>query len=159
MLPKFLALAAAVAALGVAPQQTPKNLVTTYDSLADAILAIERAEDECVRSILAHHYEMAKHHAESGDAEQAAAEIALFANEGDNAIGGVRKRLLEGGHFRNAGGHAEGFFDSGYVLVTRKIKEESLAISAALRQAKNDGERKEAWKRFETLASPLLQPK
>jgi hypothetical protein len=159
MLPKILALAAALAALGAAPQQTPKSLVTTYDSLADAILAIERAEDECVRSILAHHYEMAKHHLEGGDAEKAAAEVALFANEGDNAIGGVRKRLLDGGHFRNAGGHAEGFFDSGFVLVTRKVKEDSLAISAALRQSKSDGERKEAWQRFETLASPLLQAK
>lgn len=159
MIPKILAIAAAAAVLGVAPQQTPKSFVSSYGSLADAILAIERAEDDCIRSILSHHYEEAKNYVKAGDAEHAAAEVALFANEGDNAIGGIRKRLLEGGHFRNAGGHAEGFFDPGYVLVTRKIKEESLAISAALRQAKSDGDRQQAWQRFETLAMPLMQAK
>ena len=60
-------------------------------------------------------------HEEMDDA-LAAAELALFANEGDNAIGGVRKKLLEGGHHFNAAGEEAGVYEDGYVIVTREAK-------------------------------------
>jgi hypothetical protein len=153
---KVLVLAAAVAALSFVPQETPKTQVSAYDALADAILAVKRSEAEFVRSILDRHYQAASHFAKAGDSERAAAEIALFANEGDNAIGGVRKRLLEGGHHHNAEGEAQGIYDEGFVLITKKNKEAGLAISAAMRQAKDDAARKDAWGKFEALAKPIV---
>ena len=91
-----------------------------------------------------------------GNWQAAAAEIALFANEGDNAIGGVRKRLLEGGHHFNAAGEEMGTFEPGYVVVTSEAKKKLLAASAALRQATDDAARGAAWGEFETLAAGLL---
>ncbi len=154
LLPPLLALTALAFA---APQQTPKSLAGAYDALADAILAVKETETEFVRSILDHHHQAAQGFVKAGDSEHAAAEIALFANEGDNAINGVRKRLLEGGHHHNAEGEAQGIFDPGFVIITKKAKEEGLAISAAMRQAKADAERKAAWDKFAALAGPLLK--
>ena len=154
---KVLTVLAAIAALGfVAPQQTPKNLAGAYGALADTILAVKHTEAELVRSILGVHYRAAKDYVQRGDSDHAGAEIALFANEGDNAIGGIRKRLLEGGHHHNADGEAKGLFDPGFVIVTRKAKEDALAVSTAMRQAKTDPERKQAWDRFAAIANPLI---
>ncbi len=156
-----LVLFAALAALGamayVPAQQTPKSTASAYGALADSILAIKHTELEFVRSMLANHYRAARAANQSGNSELASAEIALFANEGDNAIGGVRKRLLEGGHHHNADGEAKGLYEPGFVLITRKAKEEALAVSASMRQAKSDAERKSAWDRFAALAGPLVQ--
>lgn len=153
---KIWTLAAAVAAFGFAlPQQTPKTMATAYGSLADTILAVKKTEADFVRSILAGHFRAAREANQKGDAERAAAEMALFANEGDNAIGGVRKRLLEGGHHHNADGEAKGLYEPGFVIVTRKAKEESLAASAAMRQAKTEADRKAAWDKFAGIAGPL----
>jgi hypothetical protein len=154
---KILTALAAIAALGfVAPQETPKNMVAAYSALADTILAVKHTESQFVRAILGAHYRAAQQYVERGDAEHAGAEIALFANEGDNAIGGVRKRLLEGGHHHNADGESKGIYDPGFVIVTRKAKEEMLAISTAMRQAKNEADRKQAWDRFAAIANPLI---
>ena len=154
---KFLALAAAVAAFGFAlPQQTPKSMATAYGSLADSILAVKKTETDFVRCILADHLRAAREASAKGDSERAAAEMALFGNEGDNAIGGVRKRLLEGGHHHNADGEAKGVYDPGFVIVTKKAKEEALAASAAMRAAKTDPERKAAWDKFAAMAGPLM---
>jgi hypothetical protein len=79
-----------------------------------------------------------------------------FANEGDNAIGGVRKRLLEGGHHFNAEGEEQGIFEPGYVVVNREAKQKLLASSSALRQAKDEMARKAAWDDFAKVAKPLL---
>jgi len=87
----------------------------------------------------------------------AAAEIALFSNEVDNAIGGIRKRLVEGGHHYLAKAETEGIYDPGYVVVTRKAKQELLAASVALRRAQNEAARQEAWKQFTALATDLLR--
>ena len=156
-----MVLLAALAALGalayVPAQQTPKSTAAAYGALADSILAIKHTELEFVRSMLANHYRNARTAVQRGDSEAASAEIALFANEGDNAIGGVRKRLLEGGHHHNADGEAKGLYEPGFVVITRKAKEEALAASAAMRQAKSDGDRKSAWDRFAVLAGPLVQ--
>ena len=93
------------------------------------------------------------------DWQGAAAEIALFANEGDNAIGGVRKRLLEGGHHFNAAGEEQGIYEPGYVVVTREAKKKILAASSALRQATTDEARQKAWDDFAKLAKDLLAEK
>ena len=142
-----------------APQATPRPTVTCYSSLADSILALHTTEADFVRAMLDAHYTAARLNHEHALHEQAAAEMALFANEGDNAIGGVRKKLLDGGFNHNAAGEAKGIFDPGYVLVTKKIKEGALAAAAAMRAAKDDAARAKAWSDFSALAEPLLARK
>lgn len=155
---KILALTAAAASLGfLVPQQTPKSTAAAYGALADTILAVKHTEAEFVRAMLANHFRVAREFAAHGDSEKAAAEIALFANEGDNAIGGVRKRLLDGGHHHNADGEAKGVYEPGFVIVTRKAKEEAMAASASMRQAKTEPERKAAWERFVAIANSLVK--
>lgn len=138
-------------------QETPKSAVDTYDALADAILAVKRVEENFVRSMLDGYRHGAEAFMKAGDFRNAAAEIALFANEGDNAIGGVRKRLLEGGHHHNADGEAKGIYDPGFVIVTREAKQQALAASAALRAAKTEEERNKAWQQFVAVADSLLK--
>jgi hypothetical protein len=156
----LLATAALATGLGLsiprAPQATPRPTVATYASLADTILALHRTEEDLVRSLLDSHFQAAREHQEHGMNQQAAAEMALFATEGDNAIGGVRKRLVDGGFNHNAAGEAKGIFDPGFVIVTKKIKEAALAASADMRAAKDDATRQKAWNAFAALAVPLL---
>jgi hypothetical protein len=66
--------------------------------------------------------------------ENLAAAVGQIGTEGDNAVAGVRKRLLEGGHHANAEGEAQGVFDDGYVIVTKAAKQAFLASSRALAQ-------------------------
>jgi hypothetical protein len=145
-----------LAAAPVAAQQTPPTLVASYDGLADAILGVLAAEDALVRSVLAYHDHAAKLAMEAGEYEAAAAHMALFANEGDNAVAGIRKRLLDGGHHHHAEGEAEGEYEEGFVVVTRAAKAEILAAASALRQAGDDDTRHAAWERFEQAAGGLL---
>ena len=86
-----------------------------------------------------------------------AAAMALFANEGDNKIGGIRKRLLEGGHHHNAEGEAKGVYEAGYVIVTKKAKKAALRASADMQAANDAAGRREAWKAFKAAAEPLLK--
>jgi hypothetical protein len=138
-------------------QETPKAMVDTYDALADSILALKRAEANFVRSMLDGYRHGAEAYMKAGEYRRAAAEMALFANEGDNAIGGVRKRLVEGGHHHHADGEAKGIYDPGFVIVTRKAKQQALAASAALMAAKTDAEREKAWQQFVAVADSLLK--
>jgi hypothetical protein len=138
-------------------QETPKSTVDTYDALADTILSVKRMEKNFIRSLLDGYRHGAEAYMKSGDFRSAAAEIALFANEGDNAIGGVRKRLVEGGHHHHADDEAKGIYDPGFVIVTRKAKQQALAASAALRAAKTDEERNKAWQQFVAVADSLLK--
>ncbi|MHC4821111.1 MAG: hypothetical protein ACYTDX_05255 [Planctomycetota bacterium] len=154
MLVAGLALAAAVSVSQAS--QTPPTLVDSYDSLADAILAVKKTERSLVASILVEHRDRAKAAFEAGDAEAASAQMALFANEGDNAVGGVRKRLLEGGHHHNADGEAKGIYDPGFVIVTRKAKATALEASGAMRTAGDDAGRSAAWKAFEAAADSVM---
>ena len=147
-------LAAASFALG---QETGRGLVSTYDSLADVILGAKRAEKGVVRAILEQHMAHGKAAVAKGDGAGAAAEMALFANEGDNAVGGIRKRLLEGGHHHNAEGEAKGIFEEGYVLVTRAAKKECMEASMDIQRASDDAGRASAWKRFEAAAGTVLK--
>ncbi len=155
---KILTAAFALSLLAVAglAQETPAGLSAGYDALADSILALRQAESSFVHAILDHHYKAAKTAMEAGDFEAAAAEIALFGNEGDNTVGGIRKRLVEGGHHHNADDGEEGKYETGYVIVTREWRKAILAESAALRQAGDDAARKEVWKRFNALAEKVL---
>lgn len=141
----------------LAAQQTPPSIVAAYDALADTILAVRQAEASFVKSMLDGHRHAAKALAKKGDWEGAAAEMALFANEGDNAIGGVRKRLLEGGHHFNAAGEEQGIFEEGYVVVTREAKQKILGMSTALRKATSDDERHQIWDEFAAAAESLLK--
>lgn len=155
-----LAIAIAVATLIPAAafaQESPPAMVSTYEALADAILAIKQTEADFVRSLLAHHFEAGHMHLALEHPEQAAIEMVLFANEGDNAVAGIRKRLLEGGHHHNAAGEAEGIYEPGYVIVTKEAKAGMLAAAAAMRQATSNDEAMAAWHQFMEIAEPLLQ--
>jgi hypothetical protein len=151
-----------ILALTVSPiwaQETPKTMVDSYAALADTILAVRKAEANFVRALLDGHRHAAMGAMQRGDHAAAAAQIALFANEGDNAVGGVRKRLLEGGHHFNADGETKGIYEEGYVVVTRAAKKQGLDIAKALRSATTDEARKAAWDEFAALAESLLKAK
>jgi hypothetical protein len=150
-------IAAASFAIGA---ETRKSLVASYDSLADTILGANKTEHNLVKSILETHYNAANRNFNDKKFDEAAAEMALFANEGDNAVGGIRKRLVDGGHHHNAEGEEKGIFDTGFVIVTKAAKKKILGASAALQAAKDEGGgRKAAWADFEAAAGPLLADK
>jgi hypothetical protein len=138
-----------------AAQATPPSMVDAYASLADVILASRQAEVTLVRALIDGHRSLAETKFKAGDFEGAAAEIALFANEGDNAVGGVRKRLIEGGHAANPVGVQNGTFEPGYVVVTRAAKQAALEASASLRKATTEADRKAAWAAFAAAADGL----
>lgn len=140
-------------------QQTPKATVAAYDALADVILGVRQAESGFVKAMLHDHYQGAKRAFEAGDWEKAAAQMALFGNEGDNAVAGIRKRLVEGGHHHNAAGEDAGIYDEGFVLVTKEDKKKALDASKALREAKDDTARKAAWNDFDAVATKLTKTK
>ena len=153
----LLAAGTLIAALGLAraPQQTPPPMAATYAALADGILALKKTESSFVRSVLAVHYHAAQTYTQAGDSARAAAEMALFANEGDNTMAGVRKRLLDGGHHHHAADSAKQY-DDGFVIVTRKAKQAALAASAEMRVARTEAETQAAWANFVAVADPLL---
>jgi hypothetical protein len=127
---------------------TPPSMVATYNSLADAILAVKKTEDALVRSILGAAYahanvELARARAaiKANDMKTAqaaienlASDVAQIASEGDSAVGAVRKRLVEGGHHHHADGEAKGVYDEGFVVVTRTAKQAFLDASRSIGQ-------------------------
>ena len=166
------ALALVIGTPSVAPAQartsgTPAEMVAAYDALADTILGANKAEDRLVRSILAaaHGHAQAelgraRQALKAGDAatartavENVAAAVGQIGTEGDNAVAGVRKRLLEGGHHHNAAGEAQGIYDEGYVVVTKAAKqaflESSRAIAMLAHEPKADALDAE-WRKVET---------
>ena len=154
----LFAAAAVIAATSFAlGAETRKSLVQSYSSLADTILGAKKTEEGLVRVILEQHAARAKRAFGAEKWEDSAAEMALFANEGDNQVGGIRNRLVEGGHHHNAEGEAKGVFDPGFVLVTKEMKQKALGASKDLLEAKDAGGRKTAWEKFEKAASALVQ--
>jgi hypothetical protein len=139
-----------------AAQATPPSMVEAYESLATVILGARATEASLVRALLDGHRHAAESKFQSGDFAGAAAEMALFANEGDNAVGGVRKRLIEGGHHHNAAGEQKGIYEPGFVIVTRTAKAAALEASANLRKATDDAGRQAAWAAFAKVADDLL---
>lgn len=126
---------------------TPKDLVASYDTLADAILALKHTETNLVRSILATthaHAELAMRNAlratesndpaAAGHLEGLATLVGQLGTEGDNSVAAIRKRLLEGGHHHNAEGEQQGIYDPGYVIVTKAAKRVFLDASKAIGQ-------------------------
>lgn len=131
---------------------TPASLVTTYEGLADVILGARVAEANLVKSILEAHYVAAKRAMKNGNWDIAGAQMVLFANEGDNAVAGVRKNLLQGGHHFNTDDAEEGGkYEPGFVVVGRVQKRKMMATSKALLQATDDAGRESAWADFEAV--------
>jgi len=138
---------ATINAQSISPS-TPEELVATYDALANAILATKQAEKNLVRSILSTTYghasamqARAERALEAGEQQQAqaavealAGHVAQLGNEGDNAVAGIRKRLVEGGHHHNSAGENQGVFDPGFVIVTRSAKQKLLTSSRNIAQ-------------------------
>jgi hypothetical protein len=128
---------------GSAPA-TPEELVSTYNSLADGILALNKSEKNIVNAILATAYRHAEGEVNKAlakvkagqpakeEIEAAAALVSQLGNEGDAAVAGIRKRLVEGGHHHNAAGEQQGIFDEGFVVVTRNAKKDFLAAAGDL---------------------------
>ena len=137
-------------------QKTPAPTVKAYDALADAILSLRAAESDFVMAMLDQHFVSAERAYKTGKWEKASAQMALFANEGDNAVAGIRKRLVEGGHHHNAAGEEAGTYDEGFVVITKKAKRRGLAASRALREAQDDAAREAAWADFEKMANELV---
>jgi hypothetical protein len=170
------ALVAPVRATAQTPAGTPAEMVATYNALADGILALKKTEDSLVRSILAAtlaHGQgtlaRAQRAITANDAKAAsaavealAADAAQLGTEGDNAVGAVRKRLLEGGHHHNAAGEAQGIYEEGYVVVTRKAKtqllESSRAIAGMAAAPRTDALAAE-WKKVEGVVAGLMKAK
>ena len=141
-----VALAAPAARAQSRAAATPAEMVAAYDAVADTILAANKAERKVVLSILAASYAHAQ--GELGRARQAlkandpagakaavenlAAAVGQIGTEGDNAVAGIRKRLLEGGHHANSAGEAQGVYEEGYVVVTKAAKQAFLASSKAI---------------------------
>ncbi len=149
-------LAVLVLAVPAAAQKTPPATVAAYDALADAILGLRDAESDFVMAILDYHFQAAARAYKAKNWDKAAAQMALFANEGDNAVAGIRKRLVEGGHHHNAAGEEAGTYDEGFVVVTKKAKRQGLQASKALREAQDDAARQAAWTDFEKVANELV---
>jgi hypothetical protein len=94
--------------------------------------------------------------------ENLAADVGQLATEGDNAVAGIRKRLLEGGHHHNAAGEAQGIFDEGYVIVTKAAKKSFLESSKAIAgmTAAPKAEALDAeWKKVQATYSELMSKK
>ena len=114
---------------------TPPEMVATYASLADSILANRRTESNLVHAILATTYGHAeatlgrikskldaKQDARS-EVESLATLVAQLGNEGDAAVAAVRKRLIEAGHHHNSAAEQQGIYDEGFVVVTKVIRQ------------------------------------
>jgi hypothetical protein len=155
---------------------TPAELVATYDSLATAILATKNTEENLVRSILSTSYAhanaavaRARQALKSGNTkaaqmalEELAAHVAHIGTEGDNAVAGIRKRLVEGGHHHNALGESQGIFDPGFVVVTKDAKRQLLEASreiAQLSRAPNAEALNETWQKVQKIWTGLAKQK
>jgi hypothetical protein len=156
--------------------ETPAEMVATYQTLATVILGAKDTEANLVRSILAAtnaHAEVELGRAKKAIAaneakaaqtavENLAADVGQLATEGDNAVAGIRKRLLEGGHHHNAAGEAQGIFDEGYVIVTKAAKKSFLESSKAIAgmTAAPKAEALDAeWKKVQATYSELMSKK
>ena len=139
-------------------QTTPASLVAAYEGLADVILGARVAEENLVMSILDAHYATAKRAMKNGNWDTAGAQMVLFANEGDNAVAGVRKGLLQGGHHFNTDDAEDGGkYEPGFVVVGKVQKRKMMSASKNLLQAKDDAGREAAWAEFQTVVDNILE--
>ena len=177
-----LAIALALLALGVTPAAaqrpadsgTPAEMVATYNTLADGLLALKRTEENLVKTILATskaHGEVqlmrAKRMITASDAtgaksavEALASDVAQLGTEGDNAVAAVRKRLIEAGQHHNAAGEAQGIYDEGYVIITKAAKQKFLESSrriAAMAGAPKADALDAEWKAVQATYSSVVK--
>ena len=153
---KAAVLATALFHVSAIAQETAPGMVKTYDALADTILSVKRTEVGFVRALLEGYMEAARTDYENRDYKGAAAKIALFANEGDNAIAGIRKRLVDGGHHHHhASDEDTADYDQGFVIVDKAHKASLLELAAQMRQAKKKTVTT-VWRNFESTADALL---
>ncbi len=172
--PFVLASLAPTVAVAASAPETPAEMVATYKTLADVILGAKETEANLVRSILAAtnaHGEVELGRAQKAIAandtkatqtalENLATDVGQLATEGDNAVAGIRKRLLDGGHHHNAAGEAQGIYDEGYVIVTREAKKSLLESSKAIAQmagAPNADALAAEWKKVQATFSGLMK--
>jgi hypothetical protein len=168
------ALPATAGAQGRAPA-TPPEMVAAYEALADTILGANKTERKLVFSILSATYghaqselARARQALKANDAatakaavENLATAVGQIGTEGDNAVAGIRKRLLEGGHHANAEGEAQGIYDDGYVVVTKAAKQAFLAPSQALAKLARDPKAdalEQEWKKVEAAWTTHIAP-
>lgn len=154
---------------------TPAEMVATYNTLADGILALKVTEENLVRSILAAanaHGQVQLARAQKAMTandgagarsaiEALAAAVAQMGTEGDSSVAAVRKRLLDGGHHHNAAGEAQGIFDEGYVIVTKAAKQKLLASSRAIAQmaaSPKAADLEAEWKKVQTVFAEIMKP-
>lgn len=158
------------AAFAAGETGTPEQLVATYESLADTILAAKKTEWNLVHSLLA----MTYRHAEGAlaaakgklaagqnakpEIEKLAALTTEIASEGDARVAAVRKRLVEGGHHHNAEGEKQGIYDEGFVIVTRAAKKALLDAAGKIARATDAASLDAAWKAVEGEFGKLHAP-
>ena len=150
---------------------TPEQLVAAYNSLADTLLAAKKTEWNLVQSILATTYghaeatmAQAREKLKAGkdaraDMEKLASLVSQLGNEGDAAVAGVRKRLVEAGHHHHASGEQQGQYDEGFVVVTRAAKKVFMdaagqigKMAAAPNAASLESEWQKVQKQYQELA-------
>ena len=152
---------------------TPEQLVAAYGSLADTMLSAKKTEWNLVRSILATTYghaeatlASARDRMKAGkdarpDVEKLATLVSLLGNEGDAAVAGVRKRLVEAGHHHHANAMQQGQFEEGFVIVTRAAKKVFMdaagqigKMAAAPNAAALEAEWQKVQKQYQALTAP-----
>jgi hypothetical protein len=111
----------------------------TYEDLATAIIAIEKTEDELVKTILIGYHTAAQRQLrmalrEGADKkaafEAAANQISNIANEGDKAIRAVRQRLAQAGHTHNTDVETK----EDYMFISSREKRDLLAFAQKVAQ-------------------------
>jgi hypothetical protein len=121
------------------PESMERAAASTYEHLATAIIAIEKTEDELVKSILLGNHAAAQNHLRAAltdekgrraHLEAAAAEIANIANEGDKAIQAVRQRLAKAGHTHNTDAATK----EDYLFIDSKEKKSLLELARRVGQ-------------------------
>lgn len=148
-----LLICAVVASLSAVPLVAPRppmaptsgetalvGLAGVYQTVADSILANKNSEKNLVLAILKVERDLVVEAldraaaSESGGAgaelQSAARRLGEFATEGGAIIEPIRNRLLQGGHHHHASDSGpEALFDSGYVVLTKALKREALALA------------------------------
>jgi len=152
---------------------TPEQLVAAYGSLADTILSAKKTESSLVHAILATTYGHARGAMASAldkmkagkdaraDVEALATLVSQLGNEGDAAVAGVRKRLVEAGHHHHASTEQQGQYDEGFVVVTRAAKKVFMdaagqigKMAASPSPAALEAEWQKVQKQYQSLTAP-----
>ena len=139
-----------------APQATPKPTVASYAALADAILALHRAEEEAVRAMLDAHFQAARGYREHAMHEQAAAEMALFAPRATTRSAAFARSSSTAASTTTRPARRRASSTRATCWSRRRTRRACSPPRRAMRAAKDDAAREKAWKDFSALAEPLL---